>query len=200
MIDALRTGLIDRVTQSRVLEALRVHGAEAGELTLIPVADRLARFINFVPEALSTLTRLGKEGGYGRAIAFGTSQVLLYVMDEQDLLPDSAHDPIGILDDAYLVHKYLTGVYHSYPAARARVNESLLAEVSTIEFVAHLLPDGVAAALDRTCESLLTVGSALFSTAETPKADVREPLFERLRFENALKSQQPGTEKSQAKG
>lgn len=183
MVDALRHGITARVSQSSVIEALRLHGAEADDAVLTALADRIVPFIDSVPEALSLLIRLGKEPGYGRAIAFGTSQVLLYVMDDQDLVPESAHDPVGLLDDAYLAHKFLARVCESYPAARGRLNYRLVTEAANVEFIGRLLPDGVAAALDRTCESLLTVGAALFSTAETPTTFAPEPLAFNLRLE-----------------
>ena len=185
MVDALRHGINGMVSRPAVLEGLRVHAAEADDETLSALADRLVPFINSVPDALSLLIRLGKEAGYGRAIAFGTSQVLLYVMDDQDLVPESAHDPIGVLDDAYLVHKYLSRVCESYPAARGRLTYRLVTEAATVEFVGRVLPDGVAAALDRTCENLLTVGSALFSTAEVPTTVADEPLAFNLRLQTS---------------
>jgi hypothetical protein len=185
MIEALRSGIHGLVSQSTIVGALRVHGAEPNDASLNTLADRLLPFIHSVPEALNLLIRLGKEAGYGRGVAFGTSQVLLYVMDEQDLMPESAHDPIGVLDDAYLVHRYLTRVCESYPAARARLNYRLVTEAADLDFVGRLLPDGVAAALDRTCENLLTVGAALFSTAESPTTFATEPLAFNLRLERS---------------
>jgi hypothetical protein len=183
LIDALRTGINGIVTPSNVSDSLRRHGAEADAATLSSVADRLATFINSVPDALDILIRLGKEPGSGRAIAFGTSQVLLYALDEEDLLPETSEDPVGILDDAYLVHRYLTRVYDSYADVRERLGAGQLVDPAAIEFVAQLLPDGVAATLDRTCDSLLTVGFALFSAGHTQPAAAHERLPLKLRLE-----------------
>lgn len=183
LMDALRTGINGIVTRPNVIEALRRRGADADPATLSSVADQLATFINAVPDALNILIRLGKEPGCGRAIAFGTSQVLLYALDEQDLLPESPDDPIGILDDAYLVHRYLARVYDAYADVRDSVGPGRLVDPSAIEFVAQVLPDGIAVTLDRTCDSLLTVGSVLFSSPQANATAAAEPPPLTLRLE-----------------
>jgi uncharacterized membrane protein YkvA (DUF1232 family) len=72
-------------------------------------------------EALNVATLLTKDPLHRHAIAISTGQIMLYVLDENDLISESTFGILGFLDDAYLVHRFVTLLYQAYPhLARAR--------------------------------------------------------------------------------
>ena len=122
---------------------------------------------------------------HGRAVAFGLAQVLEYVFDEHDLVSDASHGVLGLLDDAYLVHRFLEDVGRAYPEARALAVSA--DDGATRDLVARLLPAGVAAALDRTSERLLQVGATLFTAATIYQGTIRCEATPALRLGHLLR-------------
>ncbi len=119
----MRKGLAERGSQDQIAGALFAQGF-AGDGRRLAAAAELSAFIIATPDRIRALTQLIGDPQYGRAVAFGLAQVLVYVIDEHDLYGDAAEGAAGILDDAYLVHRYLEDICRTYPAARQRV-ESL---------------------------------------------------------------------------
>jgi hypothetical protein len=96
-------------------------------------------------------------------VAFGTGSVLHYVFDGEDLLPEATFGMVGLIDDAFLVHAFVGHIHEAFPFAAPDVTYEPPA-LSTIQLVAALLPEGVAAALLRTCKGVIQVAAALFTT------------------------------------
>ena len=163
MIEALRIGLAGRASQDQIASALAAQGFAGDERRLAAAAAELSAFIIATPDRIRALTQLIGDPQYGRAVAFGLAQVLVYLVDEHDLYGDAAEGAAGMLDDAYLVHRYLEDICRTYPAARERVESFGSRETGAL--VARLLPEGIAAALDRTSERLILVGASLFQAA-----------------------------------
>ena len=178
MIEALRTGLAEHASPERVAEHLRALGLEADDSQLAPAAAQLSAFINSTPDRIRALIRIATHPQHGRAVAFGLAQVLVYALDENDLVSETPFAALGLLDDAYLVHRFLADVCQAYPAVRDLAGN--IDAFETRDLVGRMLPDGVATALDRTSERLVLVGASLFtvvSTGPIPLADAPSPVF-----------------------
>ena len=179
MIEALRVGLADRASSGRLARTLREHGFSGDDDRLRAVAEEISGFVVATPDRISALMHLTRDGHHGRAVAFGLAQILVYVVDEHDLVSDAPEGGAGLLDDAYLVFRFLEDVCRAYPAGRKHA-ETLLGQ-DTAALIARLLADGVGPALDRMSERLLLVGASLFQTGggtvpssdEVPAASLR---------------------------
>ncbi len=180
MIEALRMGLAERASQDQIAAALFAQGFGGDERRLAAAAAELSAFIIATPDRIRALTQLIGDPQYGRAVSFGLAQILVYVVDEHDLYGDAAEGAAGMLDDAYLVHRYLEDVCRTYPAVRERVGA--LGSRETGALVARLLPEGIAAALDRTSERLLLVGASLFQAGSVGSSIPLEPPPPKLRL------------------
>jgi hypothetical protein len=186
MIDALCVGLAGVASPEHVADDLRAAGAMDDSAPLCALASRLSSFLTTTPDRIRILTRLAADPHHGRAVAFGLAQVLEYVFDEHDLVSDASHGVLGLLDDAYLVHRFLEDVGRAYPEARALAASA--DDGATRDLVARLLPAGVAAALDRTSERLLQVGATLFTAAATiDQGTARCEATPALRLEHLLR-------------
>jgi hypothetical protein len=148
--------------------ATRLEAVLASEAPGIPrpdlteLAELLERYLTGVPSALDALTALTKEQPFGRSVAFVAGQVLVYLLDEDDLFRDEELGALGLLDDAYLIYGCIAALRLAFPdlsvpSGYAAPDERSLAAVRA------LLPPGVAEALDRTSQSLVRVGAALYS-------------------------------------
>ena len=175
MIGLWKGGLAEQVTACRVADDLRRHDPDLPPEDAEVLAEVLAPFIRTMPDAIAWAIQLSKDKRCGRAVAFGTGSVLLYLCDEEDLLPESTFGAVGLIDDAFLVHVFVSHVREAFPFVAPGVGYEP-PEPSTIDLAAALLPPGVAAALLRTCNSLMHVAAALFAVpAAIDGVDSREP-------------------------
>jgi hypothetical protein len=119
-----------------------------------------------------------------RVLPLHGSTILTYIFDEEDLLPEASYGVVGMLDDAYLVHGYVSSLRRLYPFA-APLIEYAAPDQRTSEMVAAVLPEGVAESLRRTCESTIQVAQALFPSWQ--RIDASDEGFEpRLRVSEAV--------------
>jgi hypothetical protein len=178
MIEALRTGLAQQASPERVADDLRALGLNADEPQLTTAAARLSAFISATPDRIRALIRITTHPQHGRAVAFGLAQVLVYALDENDLVSETSSAAVGLLDDAYLVHRFLADVCQAYPATRELAGS--IDDFETRDLVGRMLPPGVATALDRTSERLVLVGASLFTVPATnasPPTDAPDHAF-----------------------
>jgi hypothetical protein len=162
MIDLLRLGFDQGVSAEGLAEALRSHASDIPSEDLDRLAAVLEQFLRTVPDALATALGMSKDPHCGRAVAFATGAILTYVFDEEDLLPEASYGLVGMLDDAYLVHGFVTTLRRMFPFAVPSAVAYAAPDDRMSEVVASLLPEGVAASLRRTSESMIQVAQALF--------------------------------------
>ena len=108
MIDLLRLGFDKRISAEGLAESLRPHASDIPSEDLDRLAAVLEQFLRTVPDALATALGMSKDPYCGRAVAFATGAILTYLFDEEDLLPEASYGLVGMLDDAYLVHGFVT--------------------------------------------------------------------------------------------
>jgi hypothetical protein len=192
MIDLLKRALDDELSDERVAAALRAHGDGAIDEEVERLATVLEQFLRGLPDALAWALALSKDSRCGRAVAFATGSILNYVFDDDDLLPETSFGSLGLLDDAYLVHAFAARLAQAYPYAQPDVDYAA-PDGAAFEVVASLLPDGVAQALLRTCESTLLVAQALIPQA--PGEDGAEPaaVLPAIRVNEAIRANAPAT-------
>jgi len=172
MIDLLRLGFDKGVSAEGLVEALRPHARDIPSEDLDRLAAVLEQYLRTVPDALATALGMSKDPHCGRAVAFATGAILTYVFDEEDLLPESSYGLVGMLDDAYLVHGFVATLKRMFPFAKPSTVAHAAPDDRMSEVVASLLPEGVAASLRRTSESMIQVALALFpSHPGTDSAD-----------------------------
>ncbi|HEY3486056.1 MAG TPA: hypothetical protein VGK49_11780 [Ilumatobacteraceae bacterium] len=160
MIEQLRQGLVVDVTADGIARALTDVDGDIAADDLARVSEVLAEFIQRVPDAIGEALAMSKDPRCGRAIAFAVGSILTYVFDPDDLLSESGHGDLGLLDDAYLVHTFVGQLAAMYPFASTGSHEPPGLEV--MRAVAAILPDGIAPSLARTCDTILHVAQALF--------------------------------------
>jgi uncharacterized membrane protein YkvA (DUF1232 family) len=163
MIGLLRRGFDEEVTAGGLTDALRRHAADVAVDDVENLAISLERVLRAVPDALATALAMSKDPRCGASVAFATGPILNYVLDEEDLLPEASFGALGLLDDAYLVHVFVAMLRQTYPYVETPAAYAT-PEQHTLEMVASLLPEGVAHALQRTCESTIHVAQAMFSS------------------------------------
>jgi len=162
MIGLLATALAAEVTANRLATDLcrldpLLPPDDAHELALV-----LEPFVASVPDAITWAVRASKDPRWGRAVAFGTGSVVHYLLDEDDLFPESEFGVVGLVDDAFLVHAYVDALRGAFPAAAAGTPYEPPAP-QVLDVVSSLLPEGVADALRRTAGSLVQLAAALFA-------------------------------------
>lgn len=173
MIDLLRLGFDKGISAEGLAESLRPHASNVPSEDLDRLAALLEQFLRAVPDALTTALGMSKDPHCGRAVAFATGAILTYLFDEEDLLPEASYGLVGMLDDAYLVHEFVTTLRRMYPFAESLTAGYTAPDDRMSEVVASLLPEGVAASLRRTSESMIQVAQALFpSRPGTDSADL----------------------------
>ena len=171
MIGLLKGLLVEQVTPDGISADLQRLEPDLSPHQAAALADVLVPFIRSMSEALAWAIGLSKSRSCGRAVAFSTGSVLLYLFDEEDLLPEATFGALGLIDDAFAVHVLVRQLRDAFPFAAPPADYESPAR-STIELVAAILPDGAAMALQRTCRSLVEVASALFAVpAETEAPD-----------------------------
>jgi hypothetical protein len=184
MIDLLRLGFAEGISANKVADGLRRHAGDVASEDVDELAAVLEGYLRTVPDALATALGMSKDPHFGRAVAFATGTILTYVFDEQDLLPEASYGVVGMLDDAYLVHEFVSSLRRMYPLA-APPSEDAGPDARTSELVAAVLPEGVAESLRRTCESTIQVAQALFPSGQ--RVDAADVSFEpQLRVAEAV--------------
>lgn len=170
VIGQLKEMMAESVTSAAVTEALLRQDPNLLPEDANRLAEVLAPFVQTLTDGLAYAISLSKDPRCGRAVAHGTGSVLHYLLDDDDLLPESSFGIIGLIDDAYLVHMFLAQVSEAFPFAHG---DQLYRPPTPREFdvVAALLPAGVAAALTRTCQSMVEVAAALFAPPALARPD-----------------------------
>ena len=157
----LADALAGRATAEAVESALRSEADGLEAEAIVELAAIIERYLNSLGAGLAALSALAKDPQVGRGVAFAAGSALLYVVDEDDFLPESEVGPLGLLDDTYLVHGCIAALRAAFPMLAAPDAYEPPDETS-VAAVRSLLPAGVADALDRTCETLAR-GAALFA-------------------------------------
>ena len=135
--------------------------------------------------ALDVTVKFAKDPQYGRGIAFASGQVVQYCFDEEDLFPEAHYGVLGLLDDAYLVHRFVGMLHQMYPHVNVSGISYQFPDEMTLQLVRTLLPTGVCDALDRTCYNLIQVGGALFTSGVRESSAPLESLVT-LRVDEAI--------------
>lgn len=187
MRQLLQDSLDREATAAAIAPWLGRHASGMSPEATKELAHTLEGAFRTMPSALAFLERMERQPTCGRAVAFATGEVLRYCFDENDLLPDHAFGILGLLDDAYLLHALATAVRRRYPYVDPGEAGYRLLDERTVRVVRSLLPAGIAEALDRTCESLLTVAGALFATG-VPTGGAPDPVAPQLRVAEAMKA------------
>ena len=189
MIELLKRAVDEEVTPERVAEALRPLADGAGADELNRVATTVTDFVRAIPDGLAWVFELARDARCGRAVAFATGTVLHYLLDADDLLPEAELGPLGLLDDAFLVHAFVAKLAQIHPFAGASLPEGL-ADPHAMRVVATMLPEGVAHALLRTCESTTLVAESLLGSGTSTGTPVA-PAEHGLRVAEALAALDP---------
>jgi hypothetical protein len=160
MIDLLRDGIERALAAEGTAAALARHaGGDAAELT--GLAGAIEPFLRHLPDAVAFAIRASKDEHVGRAVAFANGQVLHYLVDDEDLLPERELGVLGLLDDAFLAHHHAAQLLTWAPGLHAVAGSYEVPAPSTFAVVRDLLPDGVADALERTSRNVLHVAISL---------------------------------------
>jgi hypothetical protein len=162
VIGLLKDLLVEQITVTEMTEDLRGQDRDLSPDDAEALAEVLVPFIRSMPDALAWAMEMSKDRRCGRAVAFGTGSVLHYVFDEEDLLPEATFGAVGLIDDAFLVHAFVRHLNEAFPFAAPGVAYEP-PTLSAIQLVTALLPEGVAAALLRTCKGVIQVAAALFT-------------------------------------
>ncbi len=185
MLDLLQQGLDAATEEAALTAALQAQDPGLQGEGLDRLAASLAPFLRAMPAALKDAFAMAEHPeaatqGLDRAIGFATGQVLHYLFDERDLLPERDFGVVGLLDDAYLVHCYLRGLARSYPHLLPDPPAHEAPDAETLALVRGLLPAGTADALERSAEHMIGLSRALFAAggggagaAETPAPALR---------------------------
>ena len=187
MIDLLRRGLDEAISADEIADGLRRHAGDASSADIEELSAVLGSYLRAVPDAIRAALEMSKDPHFGRAVTFATGTILTYIFDEEDLLPEASYGVVGMLDDAYLVHEFVSSLRRLYPLATPDYQGP---EAGASEVVAALLPQGVAESLRRTCESTIQVAHALFPSGQ--RVEAAEVTFEpQLRVGDALAAGAP---------
>jgi uncharacterized membrane protein YkvA (DUF1232 family) len=166
--------LADEADAASLEAALERDAPDAPSGQLHELATLLERYLKSVPDALDALTAMTKEPHFGRSVAFVTGQALIYLVDEDDLFPETEIGALGLIDDAYLIHGCIAALLSAFPELSSPAGYSP-PDDRTVAAVRSLFPAGVAAALDRTCQNLVQVAAGLYSGgARGPSASREE--------------------------
>jgi len=164
VIDLIDTALTAVLRERGVAAELARHFPDRDPAQVQAVADAVAPFLGGLVGALRFMLRATHDTRAGRAVAFANGQILGYVLDDRDLLSERELGPLGLLDDAYLVHRHAAELIAQYPWLEAHAMDYVVPAPSALDAVARLLPEGVAAALERTSRTLVGVAAALIGT------------------------------------
>lgn len=186
MIEFIRTGIERALAGEKLASALARHAGASNAEGTKALARAIEPFVRSLVDAVAFLTRASKDEHAGRAISFANGQILHYLLDDQDLLPEVELGVIGLLDDALLVHHYAAQLVTWYPWLRELVAPYQVQAVDTFVLVRDLLPDGVADALERTSRSVLTTAATLIGTRSRPAETPATGASTVLRVDRAL--------------
>lgn len=128
MIDFIDAGLKVALCERDVAMELARHFPSRDAAQIRPVADAIAPFVSRLVDALRFVLRASHDTCAGRAVAFANGQILGYVLDDRDLLSEQELGVLGLLDDAYLIHRHaaeLIGRYGVLIREGLRVSEAL---------------------------------------------------------------------------
>ena len=129
--------------------------------------------------------KLSKHPQFGRAVSFATGQIVQYCFDEEDLFPERDYGILGLLDDAYLIHRFVSMLQEMYSHVGMDDAKYRLPEKPIFELVQTVLPAGVCDALDRTCYNLIQVANTLFASGAREGGTSFES-FATLRIDEAI--------------
>ena len=150
------------------------------------LAGTLCEFIRSVPHVLQSIVVFAggaraNGSNSSRAVEFATGQVLFYLVDDRDLLPESEFGVLGLIDDAYLVHRFAARLTAYYPEF---ASDHMVTDPAVLAVVRALLPAGVAEAIDQSAASLVHLSAALFAVPGGGGADAQSTV--ELRIDAAL--------------
>lgn len=187
MRSLLQEGLDREIRHEKLVAELSKHTGN-GDADLQHVAE-LARllepFLGSILDGLEVAAKFAKDPQCGRAVTFTTGQALQYCFDEDDLLPERNYGILGLLDDAYLVHRFAGMLHQMYPHVDLAGMRYQPPDERTLELVREILPAGVCDALDRTCYNLIQVANALF-TGGGRESNAPLETFATLRIHEAI--------------
>jgi uncharacterized membrane protein YkvA (DUF1232 family) len=149
----LADALAGRATAEEIEAALLSQALELPHEGIHELSAVLKRYLNTLGGGVAALAAMAKDPQIGRGVAFAAGSVLLYLVDEDDFLPESEAGALGLLDDTYLVHRCVAALRAAFPQLGAPDGYEPPDERS-VTVVRALLPAGVSDALDRTCENL----------------------------------------------
>jgi len=164
MIDFIDAGLAAALRERDVAAELARHFPDRDKVLVRAVADAIAPFLIGLVEALRFLMRAAHDSRAGRAVAFANGQILGYLLDDRDLLSEQKLGVLGLLDDAYLVHHHVAELIAQYPWLDTYGMDYAVPAPAAFETVSRLLPEGVAAALERTSRSVVGIAAGLIGT------------------------------------
>jgi hypothetical protein len=164
MVKLLQLSLEKEVSSEALIPLLAEYAPEAAPDRIKELAALLEPFLRSIPQALSVAMQMTKSRGSGRAVAFGAGQMLDYLFDEKDLLPERDFGILGLLDDAYLAHIFAGMLSRMYPQVDTSGTGYQPPDERTLNVVRSLLPAGIANALERTVDNLLLVAHSLFGS------------------------------------
>jgi len=162
MVNVMQLGLEEEISSEALAPLLAKYDPEAAPDCVAALAALLEPFLRSMPQALSVAVQMTKSRRCGRAVAFATGQALIYVLDEDDLLPERDFGIIGLLDNAYLAHIYAGTLLRMYPQGGVSEVVYQSPDERTLNVVRSLLPAGVASALERAVDNLLLAANSLF--------------------------------------
>jgi hypothetical protein len=123
----------------------------------------LEPFLGSIFHAFEVSAKFAKDPQCGRSVTFTIGQVLQYCFEEDDLFPERDYGILGLLDDAYLVHRFAMMLQQMYPHVELGGTKYQPPDEKTLRIVSTMLPAGVCDALDRTCYNLIQVSNSLFA-------------------------------------
>jgi hypothetical protein len=170
MIDFIRTGVERALAGDNLATALARHVGAGDPNAARALARAIEPFVRSLVDAVAFAIRASKDEQAGRAITFANGQILHYLLDDEDLVPEAELGVVGLLDDALLVHHYAAQLVTWYPWLGELVAPYAVPSVDSFALVRDLLPDGVTDALERTSRSVLTTAATLIGTHSPPGA------------------------------
>jgi hypothetical protein len=187
MIDFVRDG-IERALASESIAAALAREGGGDRDAMAGLAAELEPFLRQLVDAMAFAIRASKDDGVGRAVAFANGQILHYLLDDDDLLPESELGVLGLLDDAFLVHHYAVQLLAWSPDLAAHAGTYRVPGASAFAIARALLPDGVADALERTSRNVLHVAISLIGGRAAAPQPVARTQSLRLRIDEARRA------------
>lgn len=166
MRSLLQESLEREIRRDKLVMELSKHTGKGGADSqhIARLAEKLEPFLGSILNALDMAMKFAKDPQCGRAVSFASAQVVQYCFDEEDLFPEGEYGVLGLLDDAYLVHRFVGMLHQMYPHVNVNNMSYTFPDEITLQLVRTLLPAGVCDALDRTCYNIIQVASALFTS------------------------------------